>query len=661
MQIHKKLKVFIGLVCTVALLFSALTFSVAAVDGKSVTATTTETVKQGGSYTCYVYIDSSESLAALDVTVHFDPTKVKVNNVYNSISCVLYDNVKNTDNIQFNYILDGKGSSSKTRLFYFTYQVLSNAEVGDAYFDITIGEAYDKQLNDVVVSGYRLKFSITETVTTKTCTVSSNSTVSTSVGDEFSLSYRFSTYQIASGSAAILYDPELFEVVEATSGTFLSNKLYDINTELKGTIYVSFVGTTYNTKYDFVTVKFRTIKNVEETSKITFKATELCDKDLNVISCKEYTTTANIMFDNSFVGDAPKMSVVAEYNETAQKVTAKVLLEANSNLGAGDFVIEFNPEVLVLSSYEQGFSPNFFNINDKEIADGKLKFSIISLEDITSAEKVITLSFDVANSCTTKETNLSIKGSFISDSMTKPIKLNFINDSLIIPEQHIYDDDYDADCNKCGETRDIPEKVVIGDIEIELTPNDELPIDEHIATKYILGWKNPDGTKYEGTTYVSGLIAEFVETQMMHVKYQLSSDVTMDSEKTSVRFIASVDQTERYQKVGWLFSLTDSTPTLGEEGVSSRESTVVYKSIKANGKILSASDIYGTDYSEYLYLFEIRNIPNTAFGKSIYSRAYVVMEDGRIIYGDYSEINIEEVISRNSSGKNTSTGTDIDE
>lgn len=438
MKAYNKLKSFISLVCAVGLLFSILCVPVAATDGNTVTATTSTSIKQGGSGVCYVNIDSTESLAALDVAVHFDPTKIKINSVYNSVSCSLYDNVKNTDNIQFSYIFDGKGSASKTRLFYFYYQVLSNAEVGDTYFDISIGEAYDSSLNDVTVSGSRTRLEITETVTTKTCTVSGSSSVSTSVEEEFSLSYRFSTYQITSGSAVITYDPELFEVVEVTNGAFLGDKISDINTDLSGAIYLSFVGTKYVTKYDILTIKFKTLKNTDETSEITFNATELYDLDLNAISCKEYKTTATVRFDDSYVGDAPQMAVSAEYDQGTDNVLATITLEENSVLGAGDFTLAFDPSMLAFVSYEKKFSPTFFNVNDKEVADGLFKFSIISLEDIVTAENVITVAFDVVDGCDERTAILNLRGSMTTDSLTNSISLNYIDGQVELPQKHTF-------------------------------------------------------------------------------------------------------------------------------------------------------------------------------------------------------------------------------
>lgn len=455
MKIYDKIKPFISLVCVIAIIFSVYSFPVVAVDNNTVTATTNASVKQGSTGICYIYIDSTKDLAALDISVHFDSTKVKILNVYNSVSCTLYDTSKTSSSINFSYIFDGKGTDSKTRLFYFSYQVLSNAEVGTAYFDVTIGDAYDNSLNDVAISGSRCSFQITETVANKTCSIYCNDTytssnaISTLVEEEFSLSYKFSTYQIASGSAVIEYDQELFEVVSVTTGGFLENKLSDINTSLKGAIYLSFVGTTYNYKMDVVTVKFRTIKNVDETSNIVFKATELYDIDLNPYSCSSYNTQATVVYDNTYLGDAPRMRVSTDYNSTTQQLVATISLDEKSKLGAGDFILNFDSDMLTLSSYEKGFTPTFFNINDKEVENGVLKFSIISLSNITTAETVLTLVFDVADSFFPQETMLTLNGSMISDSLTNSIPLGFVDGFVTIPATCILGDvDHDGDVDK---------------------------------------------------------------------------------------------------------------------------------------------------------------------------------------------------------------------
>ena len=444
MNFYKKRKPFISLVCAIALILSIISVPAAAADTISVTATTGATVKQGNSGYCYVSIDSTEGLAALDVTVHYDPAKVKITGVYNSVSCTLYDSVTNTDNIQFSYILDGQGTAEKTGLFYFQYQVLSNAEVGDAYFDITVGEAYDNSLNDVAVYGSRCNFKIAEKTASKSCYIYGSGSMSTAIEQEFTLSYQFSTYQIASGTAVISYDSELFEVLEVTNGAFLTDKLVDINTDLAGEIYISFVGTQYYSNTNLVSVTFRTIKNVTETSKITFKATELLDKELNAYSCSGYKTSVSVAYDETHTGDSPAMRLDGTFSYEGMQITLVVSLEENSNLGAGDFVINFDPTLVTYNSCTKGFTPSYFYIDDKKVDSGELKFHIISLSDIVTEETVLTVVFDVKRPYKCETADFTLQGTELTDSMTEGILLNFIDDSVWL-EYKKYDINLDGE------------------------------------------------------------------------------------------------------------------------------------------------------------------------------------------------------------------------
>ena len=176
-------------------------------------------------------------------------------------------------------------------------------------------------------------------------------------------------------------------------------------------------------------------------------------------------------------------------------------------------------------------------------------------------------------------------------------------------------------------------KIPVGDVEIELAPDGKLPEKGMLedTTKYILGWKNPDGSAYTGTTYVEGLVADYVETLMMTVKYQLGL------EGDSIRYIASVDETERYSRVGWAFSLVNTNPEIGAQNVVVRESNYVYNSILANGVEKTTADVYGdVDYSNYFYVFELTDIPEANADDVIYVRPYVELNDGTIVYGEVS-------------------------
>lgn len=469
MRKAKSCAFLLTLILALALLimpFGVISVSAAESTDIQVTATTSTSVKQGYNGYCYVYIDSLESLSTLSVTVHYDVDKVAVQSgyVYNTASSLLNDKSVRESSVQFSYIFDGNGKAQKTQLFYFIYTVLSNAEVGATYFDIVVNEAYDSSLQPINVSGSRCAFTVAETVTTKSCYIYSFSSLSTSVGEEFELSYGLNIYQIASGSFSVNYDPELFEVAGVTKGAFCDNKIVDVNTKLAGSVYVSFVGTEYKSNTNLITVKFKTLKNVAEKSTIKMVVTEFYDLALNPISCSGYTTTANIVFDETYTADAPSMTLQAAYNASTDKVTLTVKLDRDSMLGAGDFALKFDTNYLTYHSAEKGFTPTFFNINDKNVSDGILKFSIISLSDITDEQIVLTVTFDVKHACEDKLADFEISGNGLTDALTNTIVLNFVDANVTIPLKHndsfSNDSEKDSDVEEpveqgCGSTLNI--------------------------------------------------------------------------------------------------------------------------------------------------------------------------------------------------------------
>ena len=122
----------------------------------------------------------------------------------------------------------------------------------------------------------------------------------------------------------------------------------------------------------------------------------------------------------------------------------------------------------------------------------------------------------------------------------------------------------------------------------------------------------------------------YVDTKMLSVKVQDNSTTAPEgTSKFDIRFIASVNSLD-YESAGFVFSLTNDTPEVGKPGCVQKGTTTVYESFTAAGTSQHISDIY-SDYSEYMYAFEIKNTPAN---KRIYVRAYVELEDGTFVYGD---------------------------
>ena len=435
MKMRKAISAFLAIACIFTTL-GLFTLGASAEGERTIYATTSASIQQGNYGYLYIYLDDLTDLSALNISLYYDTDKVKVSSTYNKVSATVYDITATSGQVNASYIFDGKGEAKKTNLFYIYYQVLSTAEVGDAYFDVTVSDAYDSSLREMAFRGSRTSFKISEKVVNKSCTVSSTSSLSTSVGEEFTLSYRLNTYQLASGTMEIHYDPELFEVASVTAGGFLSGKISDINTSLRGSVYISFVSTAYQYQYDLVTVKFKTNKNVSDTSEIKLTASELYDLNLINVTCNGCTTKVNVSFDETYAADSPSVSVDASYSAENGRVSALICLEEDSFLGAGDFVLYFDTDLLTYESAEKGFSPTFFNINAKKVSEGILKFSVISLDDVTDGQIMLTVDFSVSPSCADRLTNFVISGSGLTDSLTNPILLNFVGTSLTVPPLH---------------------------------------------------------------------------------------------------------------------------------------------------------------------------------------------------------------------------------
>jgi hypothetical protein len=200
MKMRKVISAFLVLICFFAT-FGLCTLGASAAEGaRTVYATTNASAKQGSTGYLYVYLDDLTDLSALNVSVYYDTEKITVKSVYNQVPSVVSDLAASDGCVNASYIFDGKGSATKTNLFYIYYQVNSSAEVGDTYFDIVVNEAYNSSLEGMDFAGSRCSLEIMEKTVSKSCSIYSASTITTSVGEEFELNYSLSTYQIASGS-----------------------------------------------------------------------------------------------------------------------------------------------------------------------------------------------------------------------------------------------------------------------------------------------------------------------------------------------------------------------------------------------------------------------------------------------------------------------------
>lgn len=489
----------------------------------SIYAETGKSIAQGNTGYCYVYVDNTVDLASLTVAVHYDSQKMSVTGYYNRATCSIYDASNNDGCLKFSYIFDAEGSATKTALFYFYYQINSDAEIGNTGFDVVVEEAYTTTLEVAPYSGSRCSFDITEKKVVNTCSVYGTSTINTSVKETFEIDYSLSNCYIASGSIDVKYDPELFEFVELTQGNFLNGKVVDVNSSQRGTISLSFLATEYNYYSDLVKVKFRTLKNETTTSQIQLQVNDLYNLDLSPFSCSGYTTAVNVTFDSVYAEDAPSVILGASFLESTEQVFVTVLLEEGSRLGAGDFVLNFDTDDLEFVSYEKGFNPSFFNVNDKSVADGVLKFSVISMTDIVDEQTVLTISFNAKRECVNKTSNITISGTGLTDSLTNGILLNFVDTTANIPLKHTAIN-HEAKAPTCTE---VGWNAYVTCSRCEYTTYAEIPATGHSTTSHEA--KKPTCTEIGWNAYVTCDKCDYTTYEELAKTPHLPSDAVREN------------------------------------------------------------------------------------------------------------------------------------
>lgn len=125
--------------------------------------------------------------------------------------------------------------------------------------------------------------------------------------------------------------------------------------------------------------------------------------------------------------------------------------------------------------------------------------------------------------------------------------------------------------------------------------------------------------------------AKFVDATVLQSKAQITATTKLDSEKTNMRFLSTVDCLD-YPEVG--FKVEIEGKTTAYEYSSTKVYSTVYES---NGKVAvekNPKDVFTNKLSIAFFSWSITNIPNEAFDKKFNATAYWITRDGTKVYGE---------------------------
>ena len=130
--------------------------------------------------------------------------------------------------------------------------------------------------------------------------------------------------------------------------------------------------------------------------------------------------------------------------------------------------------------------------------------------------------------------------------------------------------------------------------------------------------------------------------------YQVLAAKNVGSDDTSIRIFFKISSLD-YDRAGFVFSKTDSTPTIGESGCASTDVRKVYSSITTDTGTEEAGS------GKYWVAVILTNIPHSYFDSPIYVRGFV--DDGEVRYSNTKTLNVCKAYEHTHTVNNPSSGS----
>lgn len=156
------------------------------------------------------------------------------------------------------------------------------------------------------------------------------------------------------------------------------------------------------------------------------------------------------------------------------------------------------------------------------------------------------------------------------------------------------------------------------------------------------GWYKDNGTTpikaASDVTDDDTVYAKFVPAYVLSVKSQnyaktAASATPSADNTTTTRVVSTVDESLQYKEVGFELLVNGKNIT--------KSSTKVWEKLDVGGTDYGAETVFGTT-SEYFFVLNIKNIPETKWADQIYARPYWITEDGTEVKGLGKYVYVED-------------------
>lgn len=459
-------------------LFTALTLLLSmavpayAVDGPCITAQTV-TAPQGSTACVEITVQQFSAVGSVDLTVYYDADALTVTDTNNGWmidgnSSFLSVNTDIAGQINVSAVTMDAFYNSGT-LLYIYFDVPMDCTAKSYPLAVTVGNAYGNDLLPMSISAVDGKLAVTERSLEQRQFYLYGWPDKTYVqqGDTFTLplqnNWYYSGYHMASGDFTVKYDPDLFRVdsVELSDAMKAGDAIWSVNTDIAGTVLISYAASSNVASYTLMDVHFTVIGNADTSSAITYSSSNVYDQELLAYLPSSGSFTMYLSKAEEVINH-PDLWLEMPRLVAGQQATSTLMLQKGAGVAAGDFVVTYDPTVLrcVSVTAATGLSASGgMVVIDDNFTDGTIEFPYINSEGYDEVDIPLVqivwepLCSSVIHSVVTPS------GSMVYDAQFQPVTLEFVPRSdcifvrTVIPPVCLEDGCTNYAC-ACGESFD---------------------------------------------------------------------------------------------------------------------------------------------------------------------------------------------------------------
>ena len=413
------------LLLALALILGSVPVQAGATEGPTLRCGT-GTVSQQHSVYLPVEAEALENLAALELTIYYDPQALEFQSadagwlISNEIV-----SIHHTEGVITLTAASVGGISGSGTVLNLSFLVRADCPPGRYPLVLAVGEAYDTGRSPVSIAARNGSITVTEytpsysefrlNMESDRTTLAPGETVTVTVNNEW-------WYGYASFDLSVHYDASMFRLVNASVPEAFGrqNAIYSLNTSTDGLVRLTFACVDPLWDYELLELQFEVKEGAMGTTALTAEISDVCDSSRFPYLPSSTRTELTVIPSQSV--RLPQLRLEGDAPVIGEETVSTLILEEGSNLAAADFELRYDPQLLDCLAVEPAGDSQFLLINPN-FADGTIRFSFVEQSGITEEIPLVNIRWQAR---TNADRHYSIETNLIDpvDASFRPVTID---------------------------------------------------------------------------------------------------------------------------------------------------------------------------------------------------------------------------------------------